>query len=879
MVVTRNGWSIWNLFGACLLLFASNVPAQAEFTPINPKEFTSVSSIEKEIEKTRIQASLAEKEVAKFEKPLLEVRDTLRAIQSEQKPYLQQRDQLNKEIQEIAIYLFILDLPKISDARIALFGPILRHLLGREDIYTSLNGNVPKQLQEEIDFTKRIIEHFKKTKRAALKLRPTLKVPASVPQGVQPKQHLDHLVSQLKTRNSFIEKLQNKFNAGTKRLNALNRNFQKKQLNAVAHRARYYGLVALINSKFSPPYLTDIKVFARDDPRTRERLYHHAYVEEPPELTEINKQIEFLEEEMLPQAHKATDEAWNFFLASEKDFVAITEKWLKKNKKYGYILVAQSFVNIGLEFVESFLTLRKEGFTPAGVIFEGLYRTAEAFAGDVSIPDPKIDKDIIAYRRRISRQLQHPDLVEQDSDREKMLESLYARSAGYIETARMYRSGFDRMKDHLAGDQLGEFIKGGHGFLWSSVFEDVSKQAIRNEIILRSIDKDRTLKWLFRFSALNPNLKVGSLRRIMKRVEKHPNAFNKASMLLRGEIGDVSGTIVQNMKERLLSSETYKNLGKDLLKGAAVTYAKDVIKEAVGEKPLYEVATELAITEIEWLVRRYDFQVAGKVWRDHVMHFLKLQGSIGRLIEKRSKLKRNLTISVAKPLSSFDRLDVQLKFSENPSRPFFSFLSVTLGRETITASNDTNPYKFGLNRLPIPEGKHYLSIEALFRHDSNGLLLDRAPDTRAAFLSSENQKAEWHNYELEEIKPEFLKLIFHAPSFEIVGKKDAGYLPGNELIIRYGLTGSLAYRDISLTVTPGPEQPALTIMGKSKGDVRIRAPEKAGDYRIFARANGGSTPIATLNFRVVAPPPTTLRAFFKGSKKARAEMTVGKGHK
>lgn len=930
-----------SLAGALLIVLATNYPAAAAFEVIVPGDYLTLESIQTEMQLTRRQSIAVARELAAIAYLLEATREKSRLGMEELNPPLRnggplrERDRLKGEIWQLTVYFFILDVPRSARVRIVALNNFLDPLLKKADSITAAGGEIGPRLRSDIDMFRARIEFRETAKSQAEAMAPTLRPPAFVPPGVTPKAHLDRLVGDLEKINAKIVELRKNLSVLSGDLARLNERFRKKDIVAREHGARYFGLLALANKRYIPATVRSVKVYSLSHPRQSETLFYEASFSEPDEIAILDGQIA-LYEKMLPAAAKALEDANSNLKRTEKEFLDIKDKWLAGNQRYGEMLVDESEMNIFLELADVTIGLARDGFNPASIVFEAVYRTAEAALwGDVSIKESIIGDDIARRRQAVAKQLQHPDLpAALPSNPQEMLRNLRDTASTYIQRARVYGSFGDRMAVHFeidpTSDQGGELVKGivskGVGVTLRGITREIVRRQIAGNATLGA---QKNLDWLFLATAFHPDLTIVQFENIMRykggggsflQASNTPDAFKKIVGTLRGDLGDVTGTMMDALKKKIRDPRKYLQASGDLAFGAVVTFAKEYMKIPAQEKRA-ELAVELALMDMEWMIRRYDFQMAAKVRRSFVRAMVELEGSIGELIEQRSKIGRVLTVSVSRTLSTADTLRVIVEFDQKLDEAH-----LILNSEKYMALEDSRRYSFDTSGVDVPAGKYPLGIGGGIDGKGGPLRIDGDPATRAAYYSVGDGEASWRNYEKDDSEPEFLAINVEDPVFEIVDKRAFGYPPGTSFKVHYELPGTLPFRDIELkfqssdarkvvdlrrrlielresdAVANDPlteldfkdlqeeidrlerqisaddaafigDGPVAFLQGKNEGDVQIQVPGKTGDFQVLAFVKGREAPIGAVAFRVTGP-PVSIRASIKGTD-ARATLPVG----
>lgn len=862
-----------SLVCASVIAWAPLKPAAAENDPLQDGEFNNLVSIRREMENRRTKVSELEERLAGLGSRIKSASEEVRPIYEVLNPPLRdggpirERETLQGRIQALWIYNFRNALPDIAASRIAQFEGLLPPLIRRAELNKDMNRGrqSDSQLQARIDALQKVVNYWQSIKLLAEEDLPSLLVPDFVPAGTAPDRHLANLLKDRNTLSARILALETDLSKAIGRLSGLNKTFEKIEQEANTHRNRYYHLLAKANLEFAPPYIKDAKVFALDDPREGDNLYAHLTVEDHPGFQALDEEIEALVL-LLPDANQAVAAASTNLGKVRSNFEEETRKWLELNNKYRYIEYGEYALNFALEAGDIIISLASSGFEPVGFLFDAGYRMNEWRTKNFTIKHSVLGEDLANWRASVAAKLRHPDLVTNETDSKAILEALKIKSAQHIDASGLYATYSDRMADHLSGDQIGEVKKGVWSFAFSQVWDRIAKQMVINELkkMQESPAGREMLAGIFTMAVMSNEIATGQLRRHL--YEDGHLLYKKMLDVMNGSLGDVTGKQLATLKGKT-KFDAVTGIAKDFLVGAMVTYGKDVLKTPYQEWRV-EVATELALAEICWMVRQYDYQMAAKVHRDHQKGLKELQGHIGSLIEKRSTLKRDVKYDVKGSFSTFDRLAIVLEFSAPPAAP-----ATTLGSESVPlTNNDDNQYRFETTKIPTPAGSTSLSVRTEKASNESGLGLDTDPRTPAIFMADSSGRVYWQGFEEQDGTADIFELIFEAPELSFDGENTADVRPKESMEVSYTLTGSLPYREVFLTVVPEAEPGDKMLDNGAQGVIDMIAPNKPGSFEIRLLEKGSSVSFASLPFRVVAP-PVTIRVKLDGGSTS-AQMKV-----
>lgn len=599
-------------------------------------------------------------------------------------------------------------------------------------------------------------------------------------------------------------------------------------------------LLHLLATDFDPVWLKQVRIIAPKERRAGKTVYYEASFTEPAQIEALNKEIAFLIESLVP-VQKALVERRDAFEEAEKRFIDVSNRWQVAHRRAMELQDHAYYWAIGLELADATIGILADGGTPATIFFEAAWRAGEAGLKDFRIDEPPVAQHLTDYRARLAKQLtptgpsQMTGKVSPDFD--ESMKNLDRMRREMAETAAWFNSLGARTKAHVQGEQMGELFKGTSGTVSTGAFRSFAKWALekggRPEDVVDLIDK----------RIFDPRFEIGELVRSgVNRINNWRPLPERLMNIVRR--GDAASSAVQQ------ADSAMKDFGKGVALGAAVTGAKEVII-SWNQNERARVAAQKALLDIEWLLRRHEYQQRNAIYRAFAKRASELESAIGHAMEEKGKLQvqRTLTVKNNSTFATADSMRVHLTFNHP-----VEFVMIHAGERSF--SNAFENKAEGTVDIPawaLTAGDVTLGVEARSTRFGREIPVDSDPKTIARFDPAADLSQPYTRIfqAYEGGRDQTHTVTVAKPIITIVNKKENGYLVGDWIDFEYTLPGSLAGRNVKVTATPMQEPVETDLPVGEKGSGQFQVPPRAGSFDLLLFNTGETNRLADESFDVV----------------------------
>ena len=601
-----------------------------------------------------------------------------------------------------------------------------------------------------------------------------------------------------------------------------------------------HRLIHTISTRFAPVHVRSVSIALAGDPRAHDAWSYRAEITQPEAATELDRQIQFMIE-AVADAQAELTRYRSDFLEAEQRFIDVGRRVDLAHAANTDLVVRAYRLRVGLEVADSLIGMAKDGFEPAGVLFEAGWRIIEcAQTESYRIEEPKIDAALADYRDDVAQRLGALNHLPAEARLLNDEQWLRENAGDLLGRAQVFATTGQRVAAHIRGEQADEAVKGlfnvgvvdgvkafAHAAIARGWRPDTFKGFLNSWLFEERIDNVKLANWLSENT-----------------VEKLPLPTG-VSEWLRG--GDATREVLRTKRGAL--AEYGKAKVKDFAFGAAVTAVKEGIS-ARQQNAMLEAATDLALLDIEWFIRRYEYSVRNAAYRAFARRLAEVEASIGALFEEKARIApvRTFSVQAEETISTTDTLRVRVEFSRGVDEARLR----AAGREHLRFANDQAILEWELEAGTFPAGDHELGLAALSRRLGAEFSFDADPITAARYAAEAEASgsATSRFVGFEAGSDARYRLRFASPTLTILDPKPGGYLTGDWLDIACELPGSLARRRMYVTATPVDRPVEIELAAGAQATLRFPAPDRPGAFQLLLLGRGQSIAHAGAKFAV-----------------------------
>lgn len=607
---------------------------------------------------------------------------------------------------------------------------------------------------------------------------------------------------------------------------------------------------------FNPPFLKDIKVI-RANPVSHkdEVLYHKTWVPgDDYKLLQLNIENHLMATEDVAKMIEAAEKQVAY---KRKLFVDAYNTWTHINNAYADKFYDEAYARIYLEFIDVAVGT-KAGTNAPAVLYELLYRGGEALRYAVTHEGfeyqiPKLSDDYANLIKKLGAAV--------DGGREAAKAN--GRASNLVDTT-VYGDSFVW---GTAQDVGMEMVKSAGGLTVGSVAEAMTQRELAED-----------MGW-WALVATNQKAALQAYK------DGGGSVFEKMSDLRRHMFS--GGETLGDLWSRTIKSgEFWKSAGIDAAKAALLTIGKDVIYNQLTQSR-FDTYRNLATAEIDWFIRRNDYNAAMWFREEQKANLRKLYEELGVLYAQKeanccswkADMSEALDIATSQA-GELHMITVSLIFSE----PMHHEMTASLSSQTkiLTAIRDSfNDTVFTIpvrDLLDNPEdfegGKIALALQGKSKSDEAAL--DTNPATQAVYKISTGG---WRDYEADAEGDKTTELNFVKPSVSVDAVSISSKPAQVPVKISFKSVNSFV-KEAAVAIFPAQEHtwhdrykefPHQVLNGRLDGDASLTVSLAPGDYE--ARLDDGFGNDAAVAKLTVGKPGFLVKAKVRGED-ATADLLV-----
>ncbi len=768
-------------------------------------------------------------------------------------PLVEEEQMLHAQQREAETWQFLHALPAEIDRQLpplrtrrAQAQRVLESIRQREETFGMAGINRAEPSKPLLEYTVELlhaeISRLERIRATLARDLPNLQPPSWVKTGQTVAEAAQETTKSLTMLHQALNPLREQ--ARTLEASAMEAQHEVRRLRDELDRTRHarWRLLHVLAKDYDPLWLKSVRIEAPKDRRTRERHYYEAKYTEDPAHAALDAEIAHLISALDP-VQRELEVRERAVVEAESRFIDVSNRWQEAHARASELQEHAYYWAIGLELADATIGILADGGTPASIFFEAAWRVGEAGLKDYRIDDAPVSQQLLDYRARIARQLTPtgpqqttgrtlPDFHANQQELDRLRTEMLA-------TATWFESLGARTKAHLYGEQFGEVVKGTTG--------TVATASIR-ELVRWSLEKNGTAQDVIAYfdkRIFDPRFSVAELARSgVNRINEWRPLPDRLMSIVRG--GDAAGNAMQQADSAL------KDFGKGVAIGAAVTGAKEVLI-SWNQNARARVAAEKALLDVEWLLRRHEYQQRNAIYRAYAQQASDLEAAIGEALEEKARLnpERPLTVTINKPFSISDSMRIALEFNHP-----VGLVTVHAGGRSFsqTFENRTS----GVVEVPgfaVAAGDVTLEVEAQSRRFGREIPLDANPRTVARFNARADLAQPYSTIfsGYEGGRDAMHRITVLAPTLTLIDPKDNGYLAGDWLDFDYTMPGSLASGRVWVTVVPVDKPQAFELPVGESGRGQFQTPPMPGAYELIFYQESEANRIASVPFRVVFP--------------------------
>lgn len=685
--------------------------------------------------------------------------------------------------------------------------------------------------------------------------------PAFVPAGADVAAYRAALADEFARFTAQIKPQQEELDRRAAALSAAAAAEPRAEQTVIAVRQRYLVLRHELHRRLAPAYLAEVKLRAPLDPRRDENVYYHAVIDEPePPATDA---VTAALVAALPAVDAEVARAFDEFQGAEARFKTVADRWQEKNQVYIGLTELEYLLHTGLELTEAMTAIATEGFSPTAVFFELGLRLKDAAQGEAAVPEPTLSEELLAYRARLAGELP-PAGPAPAPPRPR---DVYgpAASPGPVAplpsavvpgetgpTPGRFLSPLEEMRREIAkhetlsvtgrqiaSNQFFEALEGAGGTVFGAMCVKLADKI--------SLERFRgNMAAIMAAYALEGNFSGDVAANVANLVTKH--------ITLRDAVAARPG---DSMLQKLREPAKLGDIAKGFAISAALTVSKDGIKNLAGfTAERTRLVTEMALLDIEWFVRRAEYQTKGRIYRAYRAMQASYKAQIASLYYRQTVEPRRLRVMADKPFATVDRIQAELVF-----KGVVRDVDVRSADSGYSSSLDPGirqAFTIPLYGSAPSPGRSTLAIQAR----GNVTRFDADPLTPARYAGPTLEQPAptpslWSQVETGPDRQHALRT--EAPSLTVVDAGGRPFLPGDHVTVGWQLPGSLPYQRLRLTVREaGDDGPEVEIPAIARGTVQLLLPAEPGTnhLRLVRRQpDTGSAALPGAQATVVTIPP------------------------
>lgn len=467
-------------------------------------------------------------------------------------------------------------------------------------------------------------------------------------------------------------------------------------------------LFFIMGTRFEPRYLRMVTASTAGG-----REVYRATITPTPEWAALERNIEVLLAG-LDGAQASLVEKRQAFIDAENRFIDVSQKWQLAHSKYQDNIQYSYYLHIGTEIADSLIGAISGRFNPAGIAFELGWRVGEIFLKDYRIEEPGISDALALYRSNLAQKLEavvaQPSGVDLRTDEQWLEEN----RAQLLRQSLVFVPELTSLKQHVKSEQGLEFVKATADTGVTALLTRFAEQ-----VSLRNQNASRALT-----AYLDSHMFAENLRYRALKFDKAEDWIRERARRFLGS-GDAAGEVLEQTKGQWL-----KGKGKDLLLGAAVTAGQAAVG-SVQRQRMAKLATEIALLDIEWLLRRHEYAMRGAEYRAFGARLVETEAAIGTILETASSAgrRRILTVSKNLPIATTDGVRLHLEFSN----PVESAVVLIGGKQYGKVANADGTVDITLPADTFEPGPAKLAVTAVGKDIRFGLDFDADPTTVASY--------------------------------------------------------------------------------------------------------------------------------------------------